>query len=246
MDADIILSFESRKHGDNNDFDGYGGTLAHAWPPSADIGGDVHYDEDEAWNFEENGNFYPITLHELGHSFGLGHSRGEQDIMFEFYTRGTLTLSRDDIQGIQHIYGKPATTDNKAETPSAAEEIPKACETNYDAIAMIRNEILIFKGRYLWRFKNGKIMEGFPVPINQWWRDLPHDFTHVDAVFEQNDGKILFFIGRDVYVFHSTTLERKMSLSYLGISKNVDKIDAIFTWGYNKRTYILSGELYWR
>lgn len=253
MNADIILAFEARRHGDNNDFDGYGGTLAHAWPPAANIGGDVHFDEDEAWNFEENGNFYPIVLHELGHSFGLGHSNGQNDIMFEFYTRETLTLSRDDVQGIQHIYGKPARTDNETDITSSttdnsitSEEIPNACDTNFDAVAMIRNELLIFKGRYLWRFNKGKIMDGFPVPINRWWRDLPHDFTHVDAVFEQNDGKILFFIGRDVYVFNSTTLDRKMSLSYLGISRYVDKIDAIFTWGYNKRTYIFSGEIYWK
>lgn len=249
MDADIILSFVTRKHGDNNDFDGYGGTLAHAWPPAANIGGDVHFDEDEAWNFEETGNFYPIVLHELGHAFGLGHSNGENDIMFEFYTRGTLTLSRDDVQGIQHIYGKPARTVNETETtenPITSELIPKACATNYDAIAILRKELVIFKGRYMFRFLNGKVMDGYPVLINRFWRDLPQSFTHIDAAFELNDNKILFFIGRDVYVFATATLDRKMSLIDLGISRFVDKIDAIFTWGYNNKTYIISGELYWR
>lgn len=36
------------------------------------------------------------------------------------------------------------------------------------------------------------------------------------------------------------------NLEYLGFSRNVKKIDAIFRWGYNNRTFAFSGDDYWK
>ncbi len=45
--ADIDISFETGAHNDWEDFDGSGGTLAHAFFPY--YGGNIHFDNDEEW-----------------------------------------------------------------------------------------------------------------------------------------------------------------------------------------------------
>jgi predicted Zn-dependent protease len=48
-----------------------------------------------------------VVLHELGHSLGLDHSSDFEAVMYPSYSRSTGTLTQDDINGIQHIYGVP-------------------------------------------------------------------------------------------------------------------------------------------
>ena len=49
-----------------------------------------------------------LALHELGHSLGLEHSSQKGAIMYPIYSgyHPGLHLHRDDILGIQQLYGK--------------------------------------------------------------------------------------------------------------------------------------------
>lgn len=73
---------------------------------------------------------------------------------------------------------------------------PDTCNTAYDAITIIRNEVFIFKGRYLWRVNNEGLVAGYPHEINKMWRELPRNLTHVDSVYENRKRQIVFFIGK--------------------------------------------------
>ncbi|XP_069825693.1 stromelysin-1-like [Dendropsophus ebraccatus] len=110
--ADIMISFGYRDHGDFFPFDGPSGILAHAFAPGNDIGGDAHFDEDETWTLGRQGtNIFLAALHELGHALGLEHSRYEQAIMYPTLLEHplvdptTFKLFKDDLEGIQALYG---------------------------------------------------------------------------------------------------------------------------------------------
>jgi hypothetical protein len=131
--ADIRIDFARLDHGDGFEFTGPSGTLAHAFPPGKNIGGDVHMDNDEKWDIEDGNkgdvSFFYTLLHEvifnvilrfknlnyfcqqLGHSLGLSHSNTKDSIMYAWYVSGRewdrkcAALYEDDIHGIAQHYG---------------------------------------------------------------------------------------------------------------------------------------------
>ncbi|XP_069615307.1 collagenase 3-like [Ranitomeya imitator] len=108
--ADILIQFGARAHGDQNPFDGAGRVLAHAYAPGARIGGDAHFDEDERWTNSRAGfNLFLVAAHEFGHSLGLNHSEDPQALMFptyRFVNTDNYRLPQDDVNGIQSLYGR--------------------------------------------------------------------------------------------------------------------------------------------
>ena len=114
-DVHIEISFERKDHGDDDPFDGLGGTLAHAFFPV--YGGDVHFDDEENWtvNTYRGTSLLMSASHELGHSLGLSHSKVKDSMMAPFY-RGyeqNIKLHDDDAKGIQELYGKKILRSNR-------------------------------------------------------------------------------------------------------------------------------------
>lgn len=111
--ADILISFVSGDHGDNNSFDGPGKVLAHAYypPPNGGaIAGDAHFDEAETWSVTipvPAGRFdlHSVAAHEFGHSIGLAHSKVHGALMFPTYSGPQRFLHQDDIDGVRSLYG---------------------------------------------------------------------------------------------------------------------------------------------
>ncbi|XP_038891016.1 metalloendoproteinase 2-MMP-like [Benincasa hispida] len=103
--ADIKISFERGEHGDDASFDGVGGILAHAYPPTD---GRLHFDADEPWSVGAISGYFDVetvALHEIGHILGLQHSSIGTAIMFPSISAGvTKGLHWDDIAGIKALY----------------------------------------------------------------------------------------------------------------------------------------------
>lgn len=71
-----------------------------------------------------------VAAHEFGHVLGLQHTAVSKSLMSPFYIfRYPLSLSEDDKQGIQYLYGKPKLDPDP--TPTQPAELPQPdLETN--------------------------------------------------------------------------------------------------------------------
>ncbi|KAJ7995445.1 hypothetical protein DPEC_G00244640 [Dallia pectoralis] len=111
FEADIVFSFARKTHEDFFPFDGPNGVLAHAFKPGEDMGGDVHFDEDEIWTMgrsKPGHNLFTVAAHEIGHSLGLSHSKDPLSLMYpnyKYYNGTKYILPQDDVLGIQELYG---------------------------------------------------------------------------------------------------------------------------------------------
>ncbi|KAK9991762.1 hypothetical protein SO802_026747 [Lithocarpus litseifolius] len=103
--VDLQVGFKSRDHGDGFPFNGPGGLLAHAFPPT-----DCkhHYDADDQWSVGAVPGQFDLetaALHEIGHLLGLQHSNVQGAIMWPRISQGmTKGLDKDDMDGIKALY----------------------------------------------------------------------------------------------------------------------------------------------
>ncbi|XP_028851888.1 stromelysin-3 isoform X2 [Denticeps clupeoides] len=248
-EADIVVDFVRYWHEDTLPFDGPGGILAHAFFPGTQLEGNVHFDYDESWTLgnEMGTDLLQVAGHEFGHVLGLQHSHEEGAIMSPFYSFSyPLRLSNDDKAGIQKLYGaKPTPIPPRASTGNSVENrIPDACDTDFDAVSMIRGELFFFKDGYTWRMWDGKLQRGYPALAFRHWKGIPHS---IDAAFEDKTGKIWFFQGHNYWVFDA---ERKISgpdsLQWLGLP--VSHIQAALHWkeDHSHQIYFFKSGSYWR
>ncbi|XP_056325845.1 matrix metalloproteinase-25 [Danio aesculapii] len=225
---------------------------------------------------ESGTDLFAVAVHEFGHALGLSHSSSSPSIMKPYYQGSvgdveTYILPDDDREAIQSLYGRkissPTPSPNKptSHLPKPPATNPKGpakpdpsiqnrCEGGFDAVANLRGEVFFFKGPYFWRIqRTGSLVSFQPAYIKNFWMGLPPTTNKVDAVYERKaDNAIIFFIGSQYWVFKNTEVlpGYPRPLSDWGMitqdGRNVARVDAAFIWAHNGKTYIFSGEEFWR
>ncbi|XP_060682408.1 collagenase 3-like [Hemiscyllium ocellatum] len=244
-EADVMISFGTREHGDSYPFDGADGLLAHAFPPAAGIGGDTHFDEDETWTIGANGyNLFLVAAHEFGHALGLAHSRDPGALMYPTYTYTNMDefrLSWDDVKGIQALYGS-----RSGSIQGTGKKTPKKCsrKLSFDAVVSLRGEMLFFKDRFFWR-RHPTMPEVELTLIRSFWPKLP---ARVDAAYENQERDLLIVIKRNKYWAingYDIMPHYPKYIYQLGIPKSVRKIDAAVHIAETSKTLFFAGDRYW-
>nr|XP_057943362.1 collagenase 3-like [Doryrhamphus excisus] len=250
--ADIMISFGRQSHGDFYPFDGPDGTLAHAFAPAPGIGGDAHFDDDETFTFRSNSGYvlFLVAAHEFGHSLGLSHSQDPGALMYPIYSYtnpNSFRLPRDDINGIQSLYGQnpetdPETDPDDPEPPTT----PDACDPSMvlDAVATLRGEMLFFKDRFFWRVypQSRTPQQSF---ITNLWPDAP---KRVDAAYEsQVSRNVYLFKGQQVWAFRGYNLVQgyPKPITHFGFPRSVRRIDAALYDEESRKTLFFVGKTYY-
>lgn len=254
-EADILIKFVSGYHGDGRPADGPGKELAHAFFPldNKGLAGDLHFDNDE--DYDVNGSHVKVdlnwlSLHELGHSLGLDHSWNPESVMFPFYLGYIpgLTLYKDDVEGIQQLYGKPLielATPTPHTRPTPAPGVPDICELQtVDAMVMTKDKkTYAFSGAFFTEISEegaGKVMK-----IKDHWKGLEDDIDA--AVTRGSDGMTYFFKGSNFWIFRNMRkLKGPTHISELNLPDDLIGMDAAVEWPGNGRTYFFKGDRYWR
>ncbi|OCT96141.1 hypothetical protein XELAEV_18013824mg [Xenopus laevis] len=243
--SDIEILFASKDHNDFLPFDGPSGVLAHAFAPGDNIGGDLHFDEDEKWTSGSAGvNLFLVAAHELGHSLGLDHSKDRNALMYPIYSYlnpNTFQLPQDDLNGIQSLYGQK---EKPVVPPKVSNPINCQESISFDAVTTQRGDILFFKNRSFWRKIAGK-SEVEQLEINSLWPSLP---IGIDAAYEyQKKDQVLLFKGTKYWVLKGSKVEEGFpkNIYELGFPLTVTQIDAAVHSEEAGRTYFFVNDRYW-
>ncbi|NP_001091444.1 matrix metallopeptidase 20 L homeolog precursor [Xenopus laevis] len=248
-EADIMISFESGDHGDSYPFDGPRGTLAHAFAPGEGLGGDTHFDNAERWTTGKNGfNLFTVAAHEFGHALGLGHSSDPSALMYPTYRYQHpigFQLPKDDVKGIQALYGTKGTGKEKPAGPQQPSNNPDQCDPNlsFDAVTVLGNELLLFKERSFWR-RQAQLANIWPSPIAS---SFPQLMSNIDAAYEVAErGTAYFFKGPHYWTTRGLQTQGLPRTIYdFGFPRHVQKIDAAVHLKNSRKTLFFVGDDYY-
>lgn len=260
--ADIYLKFGPGYHGDQYPFDGYGGTLAHAYPPMSgfgDLDGDVHFDDSEPFtvNTVDGINLDFVSAHEIGHALGLAHSNVATALMAPYYQgyNPNFQLPDDDRIGMQILYGpnpgtgpvNPAPTTPTATRPGAGSGASSCNTLTFSGIGYIRQELFAYQGDKYWRIRAPKdvLTDIKGDQLIHFWYDLPAD---INAAYERyHDQHIIFFKGTEYWEYDSlypiSGFPKPISQLSTDLPTNVD---AVMTYNEFYKTYFFKGDMVWR
>ncbi|XP_032421504.1 matrix metalloproteinase-16 isoform X2 [Xiphophorus hellerii] len=122
---------------------------------------------------------------------------------------------------------------------------PNICDGGFNTLAILRQELFVFKDQWFWRVLDNSVVPGYPMLINHFWQGLP---PKIDAVYENSEGKFVFFKGNRFWVFKDRHLlpSYPQDISLFGSGMPTQSIETAVWWEEVAKTYFFKGDRYWR
>ncbi|KAM8864717.1 matrix metalloproteinase-9 isoform 2-T2 [Spinachia spinachia] len=233
------------------------------------------YDDDKKWGFcpDKGYSLFLVAAHEFGHALGLDHSNIRDALMYPMYSYvKDFSLHKDDIEGIQYLYGSKTGPDPTPPGPNTPTTTPypdpdvtdpteepigpsttvrpvdptkDVCKfTEFDTITVIEGELHFFKDGHYWTMpsKSNGEPKG-PFSISERWPALP---AVVDSAFENILArKLYFFSGNRFWVYSGKSVLGPRSIEKLGLPNTIQKVEGALQRGKGK-VLLFSGDNYWR
>lgn len=220
---DIQIDFEQGNHADGTKlaFDERGGVVAHAFGPGTyTISGDVHLDDDEEWTLsvdpKDGTNLLAVTIHQLGHSLGLHHSKDPRSVMYPAFITTNLDLSVDDIEHVQILYGpNPESKFDPVLHVERTTPPPKICKLHMD-------DMELGPDGYAYIFRDSQLIQ-----IDQRGKKVrTKDKVNIWDVYKNGPPKIdavaYLTERKTTFIFYNNTLWRYTNFDLdLGYPKNI-------------------------
>ena len=146
--AEIVISFESRRHDCSKNLDGKGGALGHAYPPGmrgfyGNLDGDIHFDIEEPWTFKvralkymKENDYEQWVSYMNGRQPEQSTSMGRYDLEYQARnqqsakastTSASSSKTKINEESVKNIIRQPTTTSPKTNQNQSAKET----ETDY-------------------------------------------------------------------------------------------------------------------
>ncbi|XP_015234542.1 PREDICTED: matrix metalloproteinase-9 [Cyprinodon variegatus] len=237
-----------------------------------------NYDEDKKWGFcpDQGYSLFLVAAHEFGHALGLDHSNIRDALMYPMYSYvENFSLHKDDIEGIQYLYGSrtgpdptppqpdtptttpyPDETDETDETDATEEPsimtTPSTVDPTQDACKHIKFDTITVIQGHLHFFKDGQFWKvpnrgdgGQQGPFSI-SESWPALPTVIDSAFEDvPTKKLYFFSGSRFWVYTGNSVLGPRSIEKLGLPSSVQKVEGALQRGKSK-VLLFNGEDFWR
>lgn len=136
------------------------------------------------------------------------------------------------------------------------------CLGNFEAATSISDHLFIFKNKLVWRLDANLFpVRGYPISISRLFpTEEDEGDSRIDAAYQrQTDGAVVLFSGHRFWTMNETDFQLRLedeqwwkspvewhTIWELGFPGTVTRIDAVFVWPKNKKTYFFTGDLFWR
>lgn len=115
------------------------------------------------------------------------------------------------------------------------EPVPDICEGFIDDLALINDEVYVFKGKYVWKMdEEFNLKDDFPKKISQIFQNLPKRLEKIDAIYQDpnDENELNIFFGSEFISYDPRgPIFSSYNITRFTLDPDIKKIDAAMVWG---------------